>query len=70
MAVVPRLCTETVNDTAEPTAGFAGLDPMSSTWRSGPGAWATTSCAVAVKPLLSLSCSMTVSVGSTTALTR
>lgn len=69
-AVVPRLFTDTVKVTAAPTAGLDGLEEMPVTWRSGPGLWATTSFEAAVRLLLLLSCSTTVSVGSTTAETE
>jgi hypothetical protein len=65
--LVPRLLTCTEKVTAEPTDGFAGVDVTLSTCRSGPGAWPTTSCDDAVKVLLALFCSATVSAGSTTA---
>lgn len=64
---VPRLCTETVNDTEAPTAGAAGLVLMPVTSRSGPGLCATVSFWEAVRLLLVSSSSGTVSVGSTTA---
>lgn len=66
-AEVPRLCTATVKVTEAPTAGFAGLEVMPRTSRSGPGLWPTVSREAAVRLLLLLSCSATVSVGSTTA---
>lgn len=65
--VVPRFSTATVKLTAEPTAGLAGLVVIPVTRRSGPGLWPTTSFTEAVRLLLLLSCSATVSVGSTTA---
>lgn len=66
-ALVPRLWTFTVNVTTEPTAGLAGFEVISVTSRSGPGLWPTVSLPAAVRLLLSLSCSTTVSRGSTTA---
>jgi hypothetical protein len=65
--LVPRLRTATVKVTFAPTAGFAGLVVMEVTSRSGPGACVTTSLAAALRLLLPLSSSVTVSVGSTTA---
>ena len=64
---VPRLCTETVNDTCAPTAGEAGLVRMPVTSRSGPGLCVTVSRSVAVRLLFVSSGSATVSVGSATA---
>lgn len=66
-ALVPRLCTTTVNVTAAPTAGSAGLEEMERTSRSGPGLCPTTSGVAVVRLLLALSDSTTVSVGSTSA---
>ncbi len=64
---VPRFWTATVKETAAPTAGADGLAEMPVTFRSGPGLWVTVSFVAAVRLLLPLSCSATVSVGSTTA---
>lgn len=66
-ALIPRLCTATVKETAWPTAGLAGLVVIEATSRSGPGAWATTSLFAAVRLLLLSSSSGTVFRGSTTA---
>ncbi len=69
LAVVPRLWTETVKLTAEPTAGLAGLEVTPVISRSGPGAWETWSWVEAVKVLLVSFCSKTVLSGSTVAAT-
>lgn len=56
-----------MKETGAPTAGVAGFGVMPVTVRSGPGVCVTFNLSVAVRLLLPLSSSGTVSVGSTAA---